>query len=651
MILRQLYITDEIGCEFHDGLNIILGINQRTRPSETRRVIETGEPRSEPRAEFPLLDRDHGAGEPDHPSHTVTSGGKVSDTNGVGKSLVVSILKHILGGDTEISLASSYFADKGFWGTLEVETGRGPLTIARPLWRPLAENLYLVIDERLDKFLEYLVSAKVKLEDVTNARELAEQIGAAGSPLGVLSKGEFQNRIAKLENIDYSQSNITFSSLLDFIIRDEKVGFSDPISRIRRAQWVQYRSVQSLFGLPASAEEVSSKLQEEVASLRLSLGALQEELDTHGITGDDKIENLKLSATARLLRIREDIEQVRVAPALEKTRTEYREVRAEFTEIVAALSKKERYLRGYESNRTDLRDKSKAITELLKVEEFYDDLVRFFPEQLAQNISEFQAFFDNLSDDRERYYADLIAEIRADIKLLQARRNHLEPILDALAKQFRSTSLLRDISTLAAGEERIQGEIRSLEKLRGLLLERDNTQERIEELNSLRRATVAKGKQLEGQFRSRRRMLINLFHELISEIYGVDDGELAFEYNSNLDSSTAGRTEVTCSIPSQSSHGRTYARINIFDFVWFLGEKGDGDFRPGFLAHDGSYSKISRDVKAKMLKAVASRLGERQYIITINEGELDMTPEWEECVCCRLDGSEESGKFFHEQFD
>ena len=195
MILRQLYITDEIGCEFHDGLNIILGINQRTTPSETRRVIETGEPRSEPRAEFPLLDRDHGAGEPDHPSHTVTSGGKVSDTNGVGKSLVVSILKHILGGDTEISLASSYFADKGFWGTLEVETGRGPLTIARPLWRPLAENLYLVIDERLDKFLEYLVSAKVKLEDVTNARELAEQIGAAGSPLGVLSKGEFQNRM------------------------------------------------------------------------------------------------------------------------------------------------------------------------------------------------------------------------------------------------------------------------------------------------------------------------------------------------------------------------------------------------------------------------------------------------------------------------
>ena len=153
------------------------------------------------------------------------------------------------------------------------------------------------------------------------------------------------------------------------------------------------------------------------------------------------------------------------------------------------------------------------------------------------------------------------------------------------------------------------------------------------------------------EYKNRRRSLINLFHELISEIYGADDGELAFEYNSNEASSTAGRTEIVCQIPSQSSHGRTYAKINIFDFIWLLGEKEENDFNPAFLIHDGSYSKISKEVKIKMLKAIISRLGQKQYFITINEGELEMPSDWDNYICCKLDGSTIEGKLFGQQFD
>jgi len=381
------------------------------------------------------------------------------------------------------------------------------------------------------------------------------------------------------------------------------------------------------------------------------LKTLRGRLHDRGITGEDKIENLKLSATSKLKKIREDIEEVRVIPSLEKARQDYQNIRMEFTTIASALNKKEHYLRGYTKNREDLRDKAKSMTELLKVSEFYADLLQFFPKQIEENISDFQSFFDDLSNDRERYYADLIVGIKADIKFLQSERDRLAPILDSLAQQFKNSSVLRDISTLAAAEERIQGEIKELDDCRSHLLECEAVDEKIAELEELRRNTLVEGKTQDKKFKDRRKGLINLFHELVADIYGSDDGELAFEYNSNGASSTAGRTEITCSISSQNSHGRTYAKINIFDFTWFLGEKRNGEFKPGVLIHDGSYSKISRDVKVKMLKAVVPRLAGQQYFITVNEGELDMMSEWSKWVCCRLDGSTVEGKFFREQFD
>jgi len=91
--------------------------------------------------------------------------------------------------------------------------------------------------------------------------------------------------------------------------------------------------------------------------------------------------------------------------------------------------------------------------------------------------------------------------------------------------------------------------------------------------------------------------------------------------------------------------------INIFDFVWFLGEKGENDFKPGVLIHDGSYTKISPEVKPKILKTICSRMENQQYFITINEGELEISDDWSKHVCCRLDGSKVEGKFFKEQFD
>jgi uncharacterized protein YydD (DUF2326 family) len=406
-----------------------------------------------------------------------------------------------------------------------------------------------------------------------------------------------------------------------------------------------------LFGLPATIEDECRKLDEEIKENRHVLESKWKLLSARKVTGADKIENLKRKISVSLKKIQSDIEDVKVSSSLEDVRERYFEVRNELTEVNTEINKKEHYLEGYESNLKALEEKSTALSELLKVNEFYQDLIEFFPEQISKNISKFNEFFTNVSRDRERYYSDLILDLKSDLKFLKNEKKRIEPELENLSIQFKNSSILKDISLLTAEEERLRSELRGLDDLKIVLTECENLEEKIAKLEGVRKKKIDEGKQSEKKNREKRKRIINLFHDLVSEVYGVDDAVLEFDYVNSPESDVAGRTEIVCSIPSQGSHGRTYAKINIFDFVWFLREREPDEFDPGFLFHDGSYAKISTEVKQKMINAVTKRLGSKQYFITVNEGELNFTPDLEKQICRTLDGSQTEGKFFREQFE
>lgn len=613
MILKELFVTDEIRCEFKSGLNVILGKNRKAESD--------------------------------------SNDGKVSDTNGLGKTLIVNSIRHVLGADTEGALGSEFFARTKLWVYLTFGNDTENLVCIRPLWRPLCENVFFTYEGTRNELFEILKAKNFKFEIFQDQKNIEVQIDKSQIPVSRHDRDSYQKLLSKKLSIDYSKTNISLSSLMDFIARDEKVGFSDPISRIRRAQWVQYRSIQYLFGLPAYIEAEAQKLEEEIAGIAEELNAKRKRLSAKGINNPDKIENLKVGLAATLERVRSEISEVKVSPSLESVRNEYLSVKSEYAKIDSEINTKEHYLRSHKRNLKNLEEKAIAVSELLKVEEFYNDLMAYFPKDLAANISKFNTFFASVGNDREKYYADLISDLQGDLRVLRAEKEKVEPRLENLATQFRNTSVLRDIATLTSQEEKVLSEQRELEALKDVLVECDNLSGRLEELEELRKKKITEGVAEEIRGREKRIRLIGLFHEIVKEIYGTEAGALEFEYIRDLKSSAAGRTEIICTIPSQDSHGRTYAKINIFDFLWFLRPREAGEFDPCFLIHDGSYSKISQEVKLKMLASVARRLNGKQYIITANEGEIDLGSEvLKDAICCELDGSKTEGKFFREQF-
>lgn len=613
MRLNEIFITEKIRCRFLDGLNIILGKNHVSHDDEVRN--------------------------------------RTSDTNGIGKTLIVSSIKHVLKGDVGSAFGATFFCEKRYWAQLWISTNSGDdRVLLRPLWAPLSSEVYFVFNGTLKEHLSCLEENEIDLTSLSSLQEVEAAFGEI-QEYSKFNDQEYSKYLSRLESIDYSTANLSLSSLLDYIIRDEKFGFNDPVSIPRRTQWVQYRAIQYLFGLPAFVEQEGRELSEQVAHLHAEVDAKKQILNEQEIKNFDTIENKKAAFIARLDVLQKQIAALRVGDALESIREDYNKKRTLLSQVSSELTEKENHIRGYQSNLEELKLRAKALTDLLGVKQFYEELKINFPTNIADNFQQFEEFFNSVSTDRKEYYTDLIRKLQREVKTIQEKRSSLAQELDLISARFQGNEIVSDIALLTREEADLKAQLARLDLAREALNSIEALEDQIEALQTKRREMLTEGKDSYRALATRRGEMIQMFHQLLKEVYKTDDGLLEFEFISEDTKTTAGRTEVNLTIPSQESHGRTYSRVNIFDLIWFLRERDPGEFNPNFLIHDGSYAKISRDVKPLMLRAIASRLGSnKQYIITLNEGELQELEEFSAHVCCTLDGSKETGKFFHEQF-
>lgn len=614
MILRRLHLTAEINCEFHDGMNIILG----TKVPKNEQVEATDD----------------------------------ADTNGVGKTTIVNCIRYALGAGVSEFSNLDYFKEKKFWVRLEALLEGTSVVFCRPLWKPLGDDVCLIFYGTLDAFHATLNQATIDLNGIVSADEARDVLGKIAS-IRVLTSEEFKTELSRLEHIDYSKAKITFQSLLEYLVRDEKTGYTDIISMPSRTQWVQYRAVQYLFGLPFTLEQEIGNFTDYISKKRAEFEMMNSELVRRKITSSDTIVNRRIVYTKHLKTVREQLSKVMVSPNLASVRDEYNKTRTELLETNRSINNLEHKSRSYKETLGALNEKGQALEALLNIESFYNDLVEIFPGQVKTNLEQYKSFFESVSIDRTSYYEDLISSLDKDLRLLRTKRKATSERLDILGNRFESTSIVRDVASLASEEEGIKRDLQDLELMETYLNRSESLSDEIEEEKKKRDALVKTGRDLEKNSRKQREKIITIFKDWVELVYGTDEGSLEFKFNSNPKSETLGRTEIDCYIPSRNSFGRGIAMIVLFDLVWFLRERIDGEFDPGFLVHDGPYVVISDEAKPKILDLILSLLADtkKQYILTANDGDLPELEKYRKYVCKELDGSSDDGKFLRERYN
>lgn len=612
MILKELYITDDIRVPFHDGLNIILAKNKDSEYDDEGQR-------------------------------------KVSDTNGVGKSSIVNLLRYLLGGEIGQSLQSDFFTQNDIWANLYVVKGEDEFVIMRQVNSHLSDYVFVFHGSLEDHKIwieQNNFSSFKALEDISAKWE--------GEKYKIYEKDEFRNELSRLENIDYSNANMRLSALLDFIIRDEIHGFGDIVMRPSRSAWVLYRSIQYLFNLPFLLEENVREKKDIISRLSHDLGVKRKFLADNDITNIDSLENKKLKLEAEMIEVQQNFSVLNVSKSNEKVRTDYRAQKEVLINVNYELNFKESQLVNVKNSLEGIREKNKAVGELIEAEAFFKDSLNFFSKEISENISKYNSFFNSLGADRVDYYKTMASDLTKEIRALRKLKLTLENSINEISSKFNNPDLVRDISVLAAREENIKAQIKNLEDAKKYLSDCDLIEEDIDKKKAALSDYIKDGKRLYVKNQSRRSQLIQLFLSMVKNCYGTADAVLAFSYIDKVTVASSGRTDILCSISSDASRGRTNAKICLFDLTWFLGASSEEGFNPEFLIHDGPFGIISTEVKNKMLKMADEKtlaLG-KQYIITANDMDLNGLDDFSDKYCIELDGSKGvEGKFFRSQYD
>lgn len=537
------------------------------------------------------------------------------DNNGVGKTTMVESIQFVVGGRLPRELGNNdIIKDKNIIFILILIDGKKQINLARKINEPQSGFSTEGTDYSFD-----LSEWKTYEEEEYNLF-LNEKIFAL------------------------KDSPINFSSLREYLIRDEKSGFNDIILPNRQAIY-QYRYLNFLMGLPCDYEfeikkkkdkqrDLNAELREvnEIKSEIDSLKLLQKELKT-------QIEQIDSAIVANELATQTDIDE----DLYKKKKEELNYLRVknlDFKEI----------LRQYNSNINDLDTKLEDIKKLGDVELFYAELIDYFPNKVKRNFEELNSFYSRMVEDRGKYFKLKIDKLKNQIEENTKKIKLLESDINSYTKIYKNIKIAEDIKSIVDKKNKKLVKLVEINKKINIYNRKPEITSKINEIKGDILTDVAKMTDDFGRYQELKDSNIDIFSNLVEKAYS-EAGTLDFELitNTNLNQVT-GRIKIFCSIKDEGSHGRLYMKINMFDLTWFISSL-KRDIEIPFLIHDGSYSKPSQNPKENLILEVSENLNslnKGQYFITANFNELsdDFLLENEHMVVANLRrGNEDRDRF------
>ncbi|MDK7396210.1 DUF2326 domain-containing protein, partial [Bacillus pacificus] len=303
----------------------------------------------------------------------------------------------------------------------------------------------------------------------------------------------------------------------------------------------------------------------------------------------------------------------------------YKKYRKEYSDLQNDIYELEFVKKQYEKNIENLVGKVEQIKKFNDIEQFFEQLIEYFPDKISKSKDEVQDFYEYMVENRGAYFTLRIQEISMEIKKLKNEIQNVKFKLDVYSKSFKKSDILNDINAINSEKDIIYKELNQVEGKINFYEQKSKINSDIAKIKQevMRQSLVFQEKfDLYKEFINE---ISDVFNTLVNEAYG-EEGLLEFEMNlkTGLTNNT-GRILVTCKIDDEGSHGRNYMKVNMFDLTWFMKRLTYNLNNIGFLIHDGSYSKPDKNPKEKLLKFVdkeLENLGCGQYLVTLNVDEL-----------------------------
>lgn len=538
---------------------------------------------------------------------------KSDETNGVGKSTMIDCISFLLGRNISSHYQNnSQLLEKNIYIILKVKVNDDDIFLCRAFNDP--KNAYIlkgIKDSNIDFDL-------MNWEKYTIAK---------------------YRKIIESYFIKTDEKPITFASLREYIIRDEKTGYND-ILLPNRSALKQYQLLNYLFNLPYNFEIMLKELR----NLQESLTAKIKLIESMGLN----IADLKLAEEQIVNKIQEldiQIEKSQTIKYYNENLNLYNEKKSQLNLIQSKIFEYEHISKQYQQNIDNLQKKVQEIKQLDDIENFYNELIGYFPENIKRNFSKVKNFYDFMVESRGRFFQDKISNINSNLEKLKNDAKSIKSEIEKASKVLNSSDFIGDISSIM--DQKRDKEI-ELAQIKMRLNDYNQKNVINEEINQIQQEIIRLTKIKNDEFNALENQITSIqsiFNNLTQITYN-QRGYLEIEFDNKItqrSNATTGRITVKCSIPDENSHGRLHMKINMFDLTWLL-YRVENNMNIRFLIHDGSYSNPDPHVKGILLKHIHAYLLDLQagqYFVTVNTTELlkeDIVKlEDMGAVCAKLD--------------
>lgn len=511
------------------------------------------------------------------------------DSNGVGKTAMIDAIRMLLG----------EALPNDFKGKEELNK----------------RDIMLVLKVELEKEFKYLGRQLLDAENGYVSNDISMDIQDWEQyPLD-----KYREKIQRYVFHNMTKENApSFQAVREYIIRDEKQGFND-IGLLKRKALQVSKCLNFLSLLPLDYEEKINKLKNEQANLESEISVIKT------IAKDIvKLRSDKIKIESDISRMKSMLNSIDVNEKIDYDENKYTEAKKKLKDIEVQIFKNDFSRKQFEQSIINLEQKHKKMQELVNLKDYYAQLLKYFPDDLAENYEQMEKFFGFMLENRGDYFKERIEELEQEAERLQVQKKQIQDVIATCTRIFQNTQIVDDIHNI---NEQLNEEYMKLADVKMKI-------EKFNEINELTKLSNEKGKEIlektlefEADYNNYSVNVNNIethFGKLVQAAY-EEDGILNYSYENDVKKrSNTGRIKIVCQIADENSHGRLYMKINMFDLALFL-NRVDCDAGCMLLVHDGSYCKPNPGAKANVINYVddyLKKLGRGQYFITINKSEI-----------------------------
>lgn len=149
-----------------------------------------------------------------------------------------------------------------------------------------------------------------------------------------------------------------------------------------------------------------------------------------------KLRSDKIKIESDISRMKSMLNSIDVNEKIDYDENKYTEAKKKLKDIEVQIFKNDFSRKQFEQSIINLEQKHKKMQELVNLKDYYAQLLKYFPDDLAENYEQMEKFFGFMLENRGDYFKERIEELEQEAERLQVQKKQIQDVIATCTRIF-----------------------------------------------------------------------------------------------------------------------------------------------------------------------------------------------------------------------